>query len=76
MEIDRGSEVSGDLPIPRVIGGTFNPLENGRLPKKARSKRSWIWDWGIKGIDGDGDKTWNCTLCKYYLCYLFLYLLI
>jgi hypothetical protein len=45
IEIDRGSEVSRDLPIiSRIIGGTFNPLENGRLLKKACSKRSWIWD--------------------------------
>ena len=58
MEIDKGSEVSRDLPaISKIIRGTFNPSENGQLPKKARSKRSWIWDWGTKGIDSDKDKT-------------------
>ena len=58
IEIDRGSEVSKDLlAISRIIRGTFNPLENRQLLKKARSKRSWIWDWGSKGINSNRDKT-------------------
>jgi hypothetical protein len=41
IETDRSSKVFEDLPT-RIIGRTFNPLENGQLLKRACSKRSWI----------------------------------
>ena len=50
--------------IPKVIGGTFAPItQAGKQPKRARAKRSWVWDWGVMG-ESNGDKTWTCTLCK------------
>ena len=42
-------ESEADTPIiPRIIGGTFAPRQAGRQPLRARAKRSWIWDWGIR----------------------------
>jgi hypothetical protein len=41
IKIDKGSKVSKDLlAISKIIKGTFNPLENRQLPKKAHSKKS------------------------------------
>jgi hypothetical protein len=38
IEMNRGSKVFKDLLT--IIRGTFNPLENGQLLKRAYSKRS------------------------------------
>ena len=64
---DNRSEVSSNTSaIPKVIRGTFASFPQvGRQPQRARAKRSWIWDWGIRS-ESKGLKTWTCTLYKSY----------